>query len=261
MNAPIDMHVRPSGRLYLYAIGQASLTVPDGVAGLAEAPLALVRAGELAAVVSAPPGARFRPERRHLAAHQAVLRALASIESSLPVSFGTVLPSRERLVNVLTSERATLAEQLARIAGRVEMSLRLGWDVPDVFRHLVELEPELRRARDTMLASGGAHASKVAAGQLFEQLLGAHRAAAAHTLTEALSPQCAELVQETPRQPAELARLALLVDRENLADLESAVHAVAGRYDGTYRFDYSGPWAPHSFVSLSLSPDELAEAA
>jgi hypothetical protein len=246
--------------MYLYAFASPPLDLPGDLRGLADAPLHVIEHDGLAAVVSPLTSARLRPERRHLAAHQGVLRALTERASVLPVSFGVVVSNAAQLRGLIDAEAAALHEQLEHVRGRVEMAVRLTWDVPNIFAYFVESEPALRAARDA-LVSTNSHAAKVAAGELFGKLIAARRHDHQHRVLSAIGDLAADVAIDEPKSEQEVLRVAALVDRAKLAEFEARVHDIAAAFDTSYRFDLSGPWAPHNFVRLELSPSQIAGAA
>lgn len=248
------------GRCYLYAIGESSMAAPTELAGIDACPVTRLEMAGLSVFVSGDAPARIRPERRHLAAHQHVLRQLMNTATILPVGFGMIVPSPARLAAMIEGEAMVLASELQRVRGCVEMSLRVSWDVPNIFAHLVERDPALRAARDQMLASGS-HQSKVALGELFERTIDAQRSEHAERVIQQLTPCAAEITSDRPKSEHEIVRLAALVDRARLAEFEKIINDLAGTCDATYRFDYGGPWAPHSFVRLRIDPAPGAEVA
>jgi len=243
---------------YLYALADTEDLLLPAV-GIAEKPLRTVtHAGIVAVISDAPPG-RLRPERRLLAAHQNVLRELMKQRTILPVVFGVVPGSTADLKSILVAHADALAEQLARVRDRVEMTLRVAWDVPNIFLDFVERHRDLRDARDTVVDSG-AHDAKMRAGRLFEQLRDQERDAHNAAVRQHIDPIAFEIVENAPRADADVLGMACLVDRPRLPDFEAAVHAAAHGFDDRFRFDFSGPWAPHSFVRMDLSVPESADA-
>jgi hypothetical protein len=236
---------------YLYGFVHAEATLPADLKGLSDAPARLIASGTIAAVVSPIAGGRLRPERRNMAAHQRVLQALAAAMPVLPVSFGVVIDDQDEVVTLLEAQGEVLAEQLEEIGDRVEMSLRVSWEVPNIFAHFVERWPELRSARDAALDSG-AHSDKVNAGRLFEQLIAAERDSHIASIRAILDAVSHDVISEPPRSETEIARLAFLVDRQRVGEFEQAVGVAATGFDERYRFDFGGPWAPYSFVKLQL---------
>lgn len=81
-----------AGGVYVYAIVGGELALDYGSIGLDGSPVYKISAPGMAALASQLARSRVRPERRHLAAHNAVLRrALASGEPAvLPLAFGLI---------------------------------------------------------------------------------------------------------------------------------------------------------------------------
>ncbi|MEM7754698.1 MAG: GvpL/GvpF family gas vesicle protein [Planctomycetota bacterium] len=246
---------------YLYAIGPADeasgLDLVDFVeAGLNGTSVDVVTSGQLAAYVSDVPAKKVRPVRKHLAAHHAVLRNLALQTTALPMSFGMIAEDESEVVDLLESRHDDLAERVVRLAGRIEMTLRVRWDVENVFQMFVETSEDLRAARDAIVAAGPADRDeKIAAGELFAKLLEQARDTDKASLADDLLGGCEEVRWNDPRDETESVSLAALVHRDAIDDFEAAVHRAAEAFDDRYVFDLGGPHPPHSFVSVQLSLD------
>lgn len=238
---------------YLYGIipAQPELRI---AAGLENSEVRAVTHGKVSAVVSALSTGKVRPERRNLAAHQQVLNQLMQQEALLPVSFGTATASAAGVRKFLARNEKMLAEQLARVRGRVEMGLRVTWVVPNIFEYFVDRHSDLRQARDELF--GAQHEAtqeeKLGLGRLFERLLEEDREAHTSHIEEALEPLCSELKRGPCRQEREVANLACLVARPALTEFEDAVFAAARHFDNSFAFDYNGPWPPYHFVELEV---------
>ncbi|MER5493669.1 GvpL/GvpF family gas vesicle protein [Streptomyces sp. NPDC002490] len=121
---------------YLYAVCRPwSAPLQAELRGVAGAPAREVRHGSLVAVVSAVPARAFAGEslRAHLAdpqwyagivrAHEAVLSALATVTTPLPVRPGAVFPDDSAVRVLLAADGDRLARTLDRLAGRVEWTV------------------------------------------------------------------------------------------------------------------------------------------
>ncbi len=247
--------------LYLYAFADAVAAIPTDLCGLGGRAVLAHVAGAVAAVCSEIAPGRLRPERKHLAAHQGVLARLMADTTVLPVGFGMIVPSPAELDGMLRAEADTLGEQLDKVRGKVEMSLRVSWEAANIFQFFIEREPALRAARDLMIANPGNHQAKVAAGELFSKLIAQRRQEHEQRVVSLLEPAAEEISAEPAKSDLEVMRLAALVNRGSLSAFEARIAAAAEGFDGSYRFDYGGPWAPHSFVRLQLSFDEAAEVS
>lgn len=241
-------------KLYLYAIVPAFDGKSLGAIGLDSGTVYSVTNGHVSAIVSDVLGT-LRPERRHLAAHQGVLKRLvAEATGVLPVAFGVVAESAEAIHKILSRNRHTLLEQLRRVEDHAEMGLRVTWDVPNIFEYFVATHPELRAARDRFFGGGRepSQDDKLEVGRLFDGLLTEERESHSERVEEILSPHCAEIKRAKLRNEREAVNLVCLVQRDRQAEFGAAVFDAAALFDNSYAFDYNGPWAPHNFVDLAL---------
>lgn len=152
--------VRPrAARKYVYAIIDGMPRGGYGALGIDGNVLEFISGRGVTSVVSAIGADRIRPERRNLAAHREVLRRLiAQEEAVLPICFGTIAAGPDEVAVMLTRNRAELARQLRRVAGTVEMGLRVAWEVANIHLRLFHqhqagiksgARPRLRPARTT----------------------------------------------------------------------------------------------------------------
>jgi len=128
-------------KAYLYAIIAGAQDKVYGGFGIGGHDVYSVSAGSIAAVISDVPGGSVRPERAHLAAHHEVLKRLMAESTQLPMSFGIVAESPAAVRRMLMRNQKVLAGQLEHVAGKVEMGLRVTWDVPNIFEYFVNTHP------------------------------------------------------------------------------------------------------------------------
>lgn len=250
-----------TGGTYVYAVVSGEQAVDYGSIGLDGSPVYRITdeaggAERLAALASQITRARVRPERRNVAAHNAVLRrALDGGEPAiLPMAFGLIAEDDQSVRTLLHKNRAALQEQIARVAGKVEMGLRVLWDVPNLFEYFVNRRPELLKARDAIGDIRQArHADMLTLGQMFERALNEEREHHFRSVEAVLTRNGLQVKQNPPRSEREVLNLACLVPRELQNDFDRIVDEAAASFDSHYTFDISGPWAPHNFITLSLT--------
>jgi hypothetical protein len=245
---------RARGR-YLYAIiDREPEGAPFTFGGMDGALVYAIHDGRIAAIVSDLPDKKVRPERRRLAAHHEVLRCLMAEHTVLPMAFGLIADGPESVHRILRLNRVIFEEQLGRLRGKVEMGLRVNWDVPNIIEYLVTIHPELALYRDQIFRGGRVPSQdeKIELGRSFDRFLQADRETCTERVTRLLGPRCAEIVVNKPRDEREIMNLACLVDRDRLKDFETGVIEVARGYNNDFAFDINGPWPPHNFVEVEL---------
>jgi len=242
------------GKQYLYAIvagGEPRSYLSLGIEGK---DVYTITDGRMAAVVSGLASAKIRPERAKLAAHQAVLKRLMAETTPLPMAFGTIAASPEAVRKILARNQRALHGQLLRVAGKVEMGLRVTWDVPNIFEYFVNTHAELRLARDRLVGARGepSQEEKIELGRMFDRLPNEDRESHVQKVERAIASTCFETKANQCRNEREVMNLACLVGRNAQPEFDAAVFEAANLFDNHFAFDYSGPWAPHNFVEIDL---------
>src|SRR5208337_587567 len=191
MNTTVESGPLAGGE-YLYAIAALGKERTYDVTGIYGAAVYSVHQGRVAAVVSDCARQKLRPERAHLAAHKEVLKRLMLESTVLPMAFGTIADDAKAVRRLLSLNEEIFLQQLERVADKVEMGVRVKWDVPNIFEYFIDIHPELRAARDRLLGNQRQprQEDRIELGQLFDRLLNEDRQAHAEKLEEALAPCC-----------------------------------------------------------------------
>jgi hypothetical protein len=240
---------------YLYAIVAGSETRNYGPIGMGDSTVYTISEGGVAAVVSDVPDQKMRPERRHLAAHQSVLKKVMEDGTPLPMSFGIVADDPQAVRRILSDNQQNFLEQLDRMAGKVEMGLRVTWDVPNIFDYFVQTHSDLRAARDQFF---GTHREptqeeKIEIGRMFDRMLNEDREVGIRKVENVLSRRSVEMKRNKCAREKDVMNLACLVESDKQPQFEDGIFEAANLFDNNYTFDYNGPWAPHNFVDMELS--------
>ncbi len=250
---PLPQAPKQTGR-YLYAVIHGAEDRDFGPFGIDGAMVYALSDGQVAAVVSNIHNGKIRPERRRLAAHHDVLKRLTVQGTVLPMSFGIIADGPEAVQRILAANRAAFLEQLRLLDGKLEMGLRVLWDVPNIFEYFVAASAELRALRDHIVRGGRepSHDDQIELGRLFDQTLTRARQDQTEKVTDVLRRCCFEIKENKPRNEREVMNLACLIGRGTEKEFEQGVFEAAKQFDNHYAFDFNGPWPPHNFVELDL---------
>lgn len=248
--------VSDSGNIYLYAVIKGVGKAKFDVKGLFDSDVFTITEKDISAVVSEIPTTdKLRPERKHLAAHQRVLTHLVEHEDVvLPVSFGTVADRAKGIRDMLSKYYKSFNEQIERISGRLEMELRVTYEVPNVFEYFVEKYPDLKRERDQVYKGNGEpnRDQKIQIGQLFEQVQSQDREQLTSRVEEKLRQSCAEIKRNRPRNEKEVMRISCLLDKDAMDGFQSALNDASEQFDDNFVFEYNGPIPPYNFVDVRV---------
>jgi hypothetical protein len=254
-----------SGKL-IYALTDVGAGADERICrvqGVGNASVYSIGEGAVAAVVSDIHSIKVRPERRNLMAHRAVLAHLLELGSVLPMRFGVIASNADAVRRLLATNREAIADQLQRVRNRIEMGLRVSWDVSNIYEYFVSQHPLLREARDRLLQQGdnANRDERIEVGRMFDHLVSEAREQYAEQVAEVMRGYCEEVVATPVKKEKEVMNLACLIEREAQPDFERGVFAASKLFNNDYLFDYNGPWAPHNFVDLDLMTPEARQPA
>jgi len=251
--------------VYLYAVGGAALrtVLPAGMTGIGDAPVRVVVADRLAAVVSSVDPHQFAAEALQsnlenmtwlaatARAHHAVIDAVWRREPIAPLRLATVYLVDENVRAMLRSREASFLALLDRIRGRQE------WGVKPFALPVAEVEPDAG-SDDSDLGPGAAYLRRkrevrdrasVLRGRVHDAAEDLHR-----LLTTSAQGSRRYALQD-PRlsgHPSDLVlNAAYLVEQSASSAFTSAVD---GWRSPHLQVELTGPWAPYSFATLEEEP-------
>ncbi|MFF1274800.1 GvpL/GvpF family gas vesicle protein [Streptomyces marokkonensis] len=234
---------------YVYGITAASHpSLPEGMGGVGDPsrPVRILRAGDLAAVVSdAPEG--LRPKRRELLAHQNVLSEIGAAGCVLPMRFGSVAPDDDSVTAVLAERAEHYLERLRALDDRVEYNVKANHVEEAVLHHVMAGNPEIRAlAEANRQSGGGSYDDKIRLGEMVAAAVKAKESEDGPALERALEG-AADAVSVGPESTGWLANVSYLVKRETAEEFLAAVERV--RSDMPHlEVRLNGPLPPYSFV-------------
>lgn len=240
---------------YIYGFAMTDEVKPcPGVSGIAGKPIYTISDNGIAAVVSDSPGGKLRPERKNLSAHNNVIKEVMKTSTILPASFGVVADKESGIKKILRLNHDSFKRQLEWLAGKVEMGLKVIWDVENIFEFMVRTQRTLELFRDNVFLkpTGATQEEKLELGKMFEAIMSQEREKHTATVEGILKPYCREIKPNKPTDEKTVMKLACLVEKAKLDRFEQGVFEAAKVFDDNYAFDFNGPWAPHNFVDMKL---------
>ena len=133
--------------------------------------------------------------------HNRVIREITRTVTIVPMTFGHVAKSEEQIRKMLRRNRAAIAAQLDHVDGKVEMGLKVAWDVANIFEHLVSIDPELAARRDEIFGetSSPRQAEMIELGRMFEQQMNRLREEQTEQVLEMLRPWASDVKVNPPK--------------------------------------------------------------
>ncbi|SMC70979.1 Gas vesicle synthesis protein GvpL/GvpF [Desulfocicer vacuolatum DSM 3385] len=246
-------NLKRNGR-YLYAIIEASEEKTFGSIGMDGSDVYLIVEDKTAAVVSDVPNKKIRPQRKNIAAHHAVLNKIMEEITPLPMAFGIIADGEQAIRKILADNRDVFREQFATVSGKVEMGMRISYDVPNIFEYFISTDSEIRAARDQYFGGNRepSQEAKLELGRMFNRQLNANREEYTNQVIEILDDYCDDIKENKCRNEQEVTSLACLINRSDQKRFEEGVFESARHFDNNFSFEYNGPWSPHNFVNILI---------
>jgi len=232
--------------MYLYAItDQPKLPVP-AEPGLEGTSLLSVTYQDIAAVVSPLSTATVSPTEDNLWQHEAVVEALMADRAVLPVRFGTLLADEVAVQASLAAHYANFVASLDRVRGRVELGLRVLWEIADSEWQIADSSqrPSATSGRGYLMARLEEERQRQAWRQQAKAL-----AEEIHIPLDHLAAESTRQVLITPRL---LLTAAYLVERDQVAAFRQKVESLSAAHP-KLRLLCTGPWPAYNFMTSAMT--------
>jgi hypothetical protein len=247
--------------VYVYGVVRAEASAPRQVYGVGEPPeqVRAVRGGKLAALVSrAPDGLRAR--RKDLQAHQNVLATAGAQGPVLPTRFGTVVADEDAVRMRLKAGAEQFAAGLDRVAGRVEMNLKVKpSESEDGLAWLLRQDGRLWRLREQARARP-AYEVNLRLGQAVVHGL-RRQAAAAGAEAGAELAALADATSAGPESDTCVLNISFLVAADQADRFAGVAGVLARRLADRAELRVTGPLPCYSFAGPAQAPSPARGAA
>jgi Gas vesicle synthesis protein GvpL/GvpF len=255
--------------LYLYGFVSLPVQLPAVVGVEENGPVFLVEYADIGCAVSLVAASAYQRDDRSAQEHfdwvtprawrhHDVVQRLHASTSVLPLKFGTLCPRLNDLRTMLRDRHVAIGEELARIAGKDEWTLRVTIDRAALAEHLQASEPVLIALKEVQrrLSEGPAYFAGKELQQATSDLADVRLAALENQLFDELLPLQLQIVPlDAPTgASADPTRLcithaALLVERSAFNALELRLAAFEVKYrKPPVTCELLGPWPPYSFA-------------
>jgi hypothetical protein len=242
--------------VYVYGIVPADVAVTDTARGIGDPPakVYLVRYRDIAALASEVDLSQPLGRPADLLAHERVLDGAAREAPVLPFRFGAVLQTGQAVEEeLLAAYHDEFAAQLAEFEGRAQFVVKGRYDERAILREVLSENTEAAGLRDQLAVQPeddpATRDLRIRLGEIINSAIDEKRTADTRRLGDAVaSCPVASNVRE-PSHELDAVHVALLMERDRVADLESALNELAGDWADRVELQLLGPMAAYDFVS------------
>ena len=251
------MGVNEQGR-YLYGIIESAKRVefgPIGVPG-GDPLVTTVYHRDLGACVSNyPADLPIKADTEHCLAHERVLEAIMKRFTILPFEFGTVAPTEQDVVKLLSRHRNSIKLALRRLHGRAEVVVKAFWKSFEMAaQEVAEEHAAIAHYRKEIAAKPpeGTYQDRIRIGQMVATALDEKRKREASGLVRALKQVAVDVSQGATLGDTMVFNAAFLIRKTDFPKFERALQSFGKRQNGRLDFKYAGPLPPYSFTGINL---------
>lgn len=214
--------------------------------------------GDLAAIVSDAPLVTYDVTPDNLQAHERVLEEILQSMDLLPVSFGIVATDDEAVKDLLLESQAEeLRQSLEYVRGKVELTLQVLWNQEQVFREIVQENPEIQQLRDSIAGqpADAVREQSIRLGEMTAAALEKKSQQESQRILDALEPLVDETKLNNNLTDMMLLNAAFLVNRDKISAMDDKVGELSQGDAGRMIYQYVGPLPPFDFVSIRIQSE------
>lgn len=252
--------------IYLYGLTDApdiaALEGVDGVTG----PVETAQLDGAVLIYGPHDGGEIRAKRRYLLAHARVLEMALQAGTVLPMRFGMAAEDVAEVAALIAKQRDRITDHFQRLAGFVELGIRIDFDKPQALEHQLQRHPTLMRERDRLAEAPQVdRMAQAEFGRRLGEALDRHRTDCQQALVRALKPHLNDLVLRAPETEAQLLSADILLpamEQEAFAaQLDTLVRKTEFLPGAEPHLRFVGPVPAYSFVRFDLGRTPTSEAA
>ena len=236
------------GKLF-YAIILADRECNFGPVGLDSGTVHSIHYKDIGALVSDYPRVdSIKLLRKNLAPYHQVVRKAAEHFTTIPARFGQIARDAGEVGIALRKNYQMIRDELARLDKRVEMGLKVNWDVEDVFEYFIGKDEKLRGLRNRLMSKDKLPNRKalIDFGSYFHQRMDQVRKQVTEKVLAALPPGEARV--EDIHDDSMVTNAMLLIEKSLRKQLEDTIDELGKSMGDEYSLKLDGPWPPFSFV-------------
>jgi len=244
-------------RKYIYGIIEEAQPRRFSFLGVGDAEVYTINHRELAAVVSDTALEEIDPTRKDVRAHTVVQDELLKNCILLPMGFGMIAGNKDDVLKLLEKNYQGLTRELVRLAGKVEVELKVYWDQEAMIKELQGGSEGLTRLKAKINgASSPIEAQRllIEAGKLVERIVLDWKAKYADRVYTVLKGLSIDAKLNSPLGVKNVLNASFLIERPRESDFQKEVFKLDSQYQGKVNFKYVGPLAPYNFVNVKMEP-------
>ncbi len=237
---------------YIYGIIEEPQFKTFEFRGLEDAAVYTINYQDLAAVVSDIELYEIDPTRKNVLAHTMVQDGILKKYTFIPMGFGIVTTSEFSVRTLLEKNYPGLISELKRLAGKIEVELKIFWDDKALAGENRQLITRVQARVKAASSTAEAERLLTEAGMQVEKIVLAWKAKYVDQIYSSLKKLAIDSRLNNCSGIKMLLNASFLIDRKTESAFVEQVRSLDAKYQGNINFKYIGPLSPYNFVGLKL---------
>ncbi|MHB1651522.1 MAG: GvpL/GvpF family gas vesicle protein [Desulfitobacteriaceae bacterium] len=166
----------------------------------------------------------------------------------IPVRFGTMFNEEEEIRKVLRQKEGYYSKLLSQFDNTIEVEVKVWWKEEDFAQTMLK-NKRLSRWKKALEGGKGQGYDVVEFGQEVQAVAEEERKKLEKSFLTLLRPLAADYVTKEAADSYQAFDGVFLVKRNREEDFDTAVGTLYDKHSANMILKYTGPWAPHHFVS------------
>lgn len=186
--------------------------------------------------------------RKNLAPYHQVVKKASEHFTTIPAKFGQIARDAGEVDIALRKNYQTIQKELARLAGKVEIGLKITWNVEDVFEYFISRDEKLKNLRNQLMNGNKPpnQSDLIDFGRYFHERMNQVREQITETTLSALPSGEAKI--DDIHDDKMITNVTLLIRKDLRNQFEYTVEELGKSMGSEYSLKLDGPWPPFSFV-------------
>lgn len=213
--------------------------------------VALIESGDLAAIVGDAPAEDEAATRDAVLAHSQVLAAAVRDAPVVPMRFGSIFPSDEKVRDdLLIGRKDELKRLFEKVEGCVQETLKVYYREDAVLRAIIEENEELARLREASRQGSEeeTYEARVRLGELVSKAIEQRRERDGAEIMDQLAPLVVAGSPQPPEKELMVVNAPLLIERSRLSEFDGTVEQIAEERRDLMQFRLLGPMPAYHFL-------------
>lgn len=248
------------GKNYLYVYGvieESGLKYFD-VTGVKNKKAYTINFQELAAVVSHMKEEEIDPTRKNLLAHTSVQEFLLQEYTFLPMSFGVIVSSIDRITKMLEDNYLSFKRELERLSEKIEVEIKVHWNKEAVKKELESNQRYKNLSNKIAEVSSALERQSllVETGQLVEDVVLRWQDEISYDIYNNLKSLAVTACMNKSKEITNILDASFLVEKNRENEFQDKLFTLDAKYQNKIDIKYIGPLPPYNFLQVELKGEQ-----